>query len=112
MEPVVDSSLPPEIAVLLSEPDVDATATVPCARNVGEPMSLCAAKVRRTDDGDAEVIVMWVDGSSRTLHFRNREAEGSDSSEVLSVTREAGLNMIRVGEGERFEIADTVVFGG
>jgi hypothetical protein len=113
MEPVAASeSLPPEIAVLLSEPDVDATATVPCARNVGEPMSLCAAKVRRTDDGDAEVIVLWADGSSRTLHFRNREAEGSDSREVLSVTREAGLNMIRVGEGERFEIADTVVFGG
>lgn len=103
--------LPPEVAALLSEPDVDATVTVPCAREVGEPMSLCAAKVRRTGDGTADVTVMWVDGSSRTLHFRNREAEGSDSGDVLSVTREAGLNIIRVGEGERFEIADAVVFG-
>ncbi len=106
------SKLPPEVAALLSEPDVDATATVPCAREVGEPMSLCAAKVRRNGDGDAEVTVTWTDGSTRTLHFRNREAEGSDSSAVLSVSREAGLNMIRVGEGERFEIADAVVFGG
>jgi hypothetical protein len=105
------SKLPPEVAALLSEPDVDATATVPCAREVGEPMSLCAAKVRRTGDGAAEVTVMWTDGSSRTLQFRNGEAEGSDSSAVLSVTREAGLNIIRVGEGERFEIADAVVFG-
>lgn len=104
--------LPPEVAALLSEPDVDATAIIPCAREVGEPMSLCAAKVRRTGDGAAEVTVTWADGSSRTLHFRNGEAEGSDSRDVLSVTREAGLNIIRVGEGERFEVADAVVFGG
>jgi len=114
LEPLDDpaSRLPPEVAALLSEPDVDATATIPCAREVGEPMSLCAAKVRRTGDDAAAVTVMWADGSSRTLLFRNREAEGSDSSDVLSVTREAGLNIIRVGEGERFEIADAVVFGG
>jgi len=115
LEPATDPSrpgLPPEIAVLLAEPDIDAVATIPCAREVGEPMSLCAAKVRRSGDGAAEVTVLLPGGGSRKIGFKNREPERSDSPEELKATREAGLHIIRIGRGERYEIADAIAFGG
>ena len=43
---------------------------------------------------------------------RDGKPESSDSSEEFRFTREADLNMIRIGKGERFEIPEALPFGG
>lgn len=90
----------------------DATAVIPCARNFGQPMALCQAGVVRGDPGQAVVSVKWPDGGERIIRFRDGKPESSNSNEEFRFTREAELNMIRVGKGERFEIPDALPFGG
>lgn len=90
----------------------DATGVIPCARQFGQPMSLCQAGVMRGDTGQATVSVTWPDGGERIIRFRDGKPESSDSSEEFRFTREADLNMIRIGKGERFEIPEALPFGG
>ncbi len=90
----------------------DATAVIPCARQFGQPMSLCQAGAVRGDAGQAVVSVRWPDGGERIIRFRDGKPESSNANEEFRFTREADLNMIRVGKGERFEIPDTLPFGG
>lgn len=87
------------------------TVVVPCARYVGEPMKSCIARVTSHGAGDADVTVLWPDGGSRVITFREGEAAGSNSSEPFRFTREGSLNMIRIGASERFEILDSVALG-
>lgn len=89
-----------------------ATGAVPCARYLGQPMAMCRAMVAREGEGAAAVTVEWPDGGSRVIRFRDGKADGSDSSLPLQATREADLNMIRIGKTERFEITDALAFGG
>jgi hypothetical protein len=91
----------------------DATAQIPCARYYGQPMTQCsAAATRGGTNGEATVTVSWPDGGERVIYFRNGRADESDAPDPLSYTREADLNMIRIGKSERFEIPDTLPFGG
>jgi hypothetical protein len=90
----------------------DATAEIPCARYYGQPMTFCAAGARRGEDGEATVTVVWPDGGQRVILFTNGRADTSDSPDPLSYTREAELNLIRIGKSERFEITDALPFGG
>lgn len=89
-----------------------ATTEIPCSRYYGKPMSMCAAIVQRGNEGEATVTVTWPDGGQRIISFRNGRADTSDSEEPVSWTREADLNMIRIGKAERFEIPDALPFGG
>lgn len=89
----------------------DATIEIPCARYVGQPMTRCDASVARGENGDAEVTVLWPDGGSRVIRFRSGKPDGSNTLQEFRFTREADLNMIRIGVGERFEILDAIPLG-
>ncbi|TPN30920.1 SH3 domain-containing protein [Mesorhizobium sp. B2-3-3] len=94
----------------------DALATggaveIPCARNVGQPMTRCGATVLHKGTDKAEVTVTWPDGGSRVISFDAGLPTGSDAQGDFRYTREGSLSMIRVGVSERFEITDAVAFG-
>ncbi|WP_442582777.1 SH3 domain-containing protein [Mesorhizobium sp. ASY16-5R] len=93
-------------------PGADAVGDIPCARYYGQPMTHCSAHATRGEDGEATVTVTWPDGGQRVILFTNGRADNSDSPDPLTYTREADLNMIRIGKAERFEIPDTLPFGG
>ncbi|MBZ9810187.1 MULTISPECIES: SH3 domain-containing protein [unclassified Mesorhizobium] len=84
---------------------------IPCARNVGQPMTLCAASVEHKGSDKADVTVTWPDGGSRVISFYGGLPAGSDGDSDFRFTREGSLSMIRVGFSERFEITDAVAFG-
>jgi hypothetical protein len=84
---------------------------IPCAGAFGRPMSMCRAAVTRLGPGVADVAVALPDGGSRTIRFRGGKPDGSDSSEPLRFTREGTLNLIRIGNAERFEILDALALG-
>jgi hypothetical protein len=92
-------------------PAPDAGSTIPCARHVGQPMTLCQASVLHSGD-QATVTVAWPDGGTRVISFQAGLPVASDSPDEFRFTREGSLNMIRVGASERFEITDAEVSGG
>jgi len=100
------------------EPALSATGSpapaggdIPCARYVGQPMTRCTISVAHKGEGAADVTVTWPDGGTRIINFRNRKPAGSDSTGEFRFTREGTLNMIRIGQSERFEITDALSFG-
>ena len=106
----------PSPAVAQGEPaanraDPDAEFDIPCARYVGQPMTRCRAAVVRKGPADADISVAWPDGGVRILRFRAGKPESADSRGEFRYTREAELNMIRVGPAERFEILDAIPLG-
>ncbi|TPJ94097.1 SH3 domain-containing protein [Mesorhizobium sp. B2-4-10] len=88
-----------------------AAIEIPCARSVGQPMTLCAASVEHKGSDKADVTVTWPDGGSRVISFYGGLPAGSDGDSDFRFTREGSLSMIRVGVSERFEITDAVAFG-
>ncbi|MFC3324787.1 SH3 domain-containing protein [Mesorhizobium cantuariense] len=84
---------------------------IPCARYVGEPMTRCEVSVMRKGSDSVDVTVTWPDGGTRVISFRGGQPAGSDADGNFRFTREGRLNMIRVGEAERFEITDAVALG-
>jgi hypothetical protein len=84
---------------------------IPCARYVGEPMTRCEINVVRKGTDKAEVTVTWPDGGTRVIAFDAGRPAGSNADGNFRFTREGSLNMIRIGEAERFEITDAVAFG-
>ncbi|WJI35912.1 MULTISPECIES: SH3 domain-containing protein [Mesorhizobium] len=101
------AELPPQPDALASGGGID----IPCARKVGQPMTRCAATVVRKATDKAEVTVTWPDGGTRVIAFDAGRPAGSDADGNFRFTREGSLNMIRIGEAERFEITDAVAFG-
>ena len=100
----------------LAAPDVPPASApgaseIPCARYVGEPMTRCEATVVRKGTDKAEVTVTWPDGGTRVITFDAGRPAGSNADGNFRFTREGSLNMIRIGEAERFEITDTLVSG-
>jgi hypothetical protein len=93
-------------------PGFDAVGEIPCARYPGQPMANCKASIARSGDDAAEIVVAWPDGGTRRISFRAGKPETSDSPDEFRFTSEAGLNMIRIGPSERFEITDALAFGG
>ncbi len=88
-----------------------ATADIPCARYVGQPMTRCAVSVVHKGADKADVTVTWPDGGTRVISFNAGMPASSDLGKDFRFTREGTLNMIRVGAAERFEITDTLAFG-
>ncbi|UCE32339.1 MAG: META domain-containing protein [Burkholderiales bacterium] len=94
----------------------DATGIVPCAKGAGMPSTACPFGVARSESGEVTVVVRRPDGLNRALFFLQGQFAFADTSEAgvgrqASVRREAGLNLIRVGD-ERYEIPDAVASGG
>ncbi|ESZ28825.1 SH3 domain-containing protein [Mesorhizobium sp. L2C084A000] len=83
---------------------------IPCARYVGQPMERCKVSVVHTAD-KANITVTWPDGGTRIISFRAGQPAGSDADGNFRFTREGSLNMIRIGEAERFEITDQLALG-
>lgn len=92
-------------------PAWDATGEIPCARYVGQPMTRCRIGIMRSGAGKADVTVMWPDGGTRVIGFYDGKPAGANARGEFRFTREGGLNMIRVGASERFEITDALAFG-
>ena len=94
----------------------DATGQIPCAQATGQPMGPCEFGVTREGAGTATVLVTKPDGAQRALFFKGGRFAGADVSQAdgemaTKASREADLNLIRVGT-ERYEIVDAVIFGG
>ncbi|RUT99098.1 SH3 domain-containing protein, partial [Mesorhizobium sp. M7A.T.Ca.TU.009.02.1.1] len=92
----------------LAAPDVPPASApgaseIPCARYVGEPMTRCEATVVHKGTDKAEVTVTWPDGGTRVIAFDAGRPAGSNADGNFRFTREGSLNMIRIGEAERFE---------
>lgn len=85
-------------------------AEIPCARYVGQPMTRCEVRILRLSADDADVTVLWPDGGERLIRFRGGEPDGTNTRGEFRFTREAELNLIRIGSGERFEILDALPF--
>lgn len=92
-----------------------AVGKVPCALASGQPTGDCQFGVVRKENGNALVTVTHPNGKTRTIIFKNGQAVGYENSQIdhqkFSSTKEADLNMIRIGT-ERYEVPDAVVFGG
>jgi hypothetical protein len=96
--------------------DFDATGTIPCAQQAGQPMAQCEFGVSRDGGGTATVVITKPDGGKRAIFFIGGKANGADTSQAdgdsaFSAERESDLNRIRVGD-ERYEIPDAVIHGG
>lgn len=107
---------PDDSALRAGEGDFDATGSIPCAANVGRPMSQCNFGVARAGGGYATVVVTRSNGTPRAIFFRMGIAVGADTSQAdgyaeLELERESDLNLIRIGD-ERYEIPDAVILGG
>lgn len=108
---------PDDSALRAGQGDFDATGSVPCATESGQPMSQrCEFGVARAGGGDATVVVTKPDGKKRAIFFQFGRAMSADMSEAdysgeFRVERDSDLNLIRVGK-ERYEIPDAVPFGG
>jgi hypothetical protein len=94
----------------------DAAGPVPCAVGAGAPMGACAMGVARDGSGSATVVITKPDGVDRILFFTNGAFVSSDTSQAggsfeSASTRESDLSLIRVDD-ERYEIPDSVIFGG
>ncbi|TPE44165.1 SH3 domain-containing protein [Amaricoccus solimangrovi] len=93
----------------------NATGSLPCASTAGEPMGECPFGVIRRGGGTATVTITLPDGRTRSIEFENGNAVSADVSAAdgekhLGASREADLNLIRIGE-ERYEVPDVVVSG-
>lgn len=108
---------PDDSALRAGQGQFDATGTVPCAQDVGQPMGQCAFGVARAGGGDATVVVTKPDGTRRAIFFTRGLALSADASQAdpaafdFTATKEADLTLLRVGT-ERYEIPDAAIFGG
>ncbi|ESY49948.1 peptide-binding protein [Mesorhizobium sp. LNJC380A00] len=99
------------VARLEPPPALGATAEIPCARYVGQPMTRCAVNIVHNGADKADITVTWPDGGTRVISFSAGMPANSDSPSEFRFTREGALNMIRVGVSERFEITDQLALG-
>ena len=96
--------------------DFDASGTIPCAQERGQPMSECTFGVARSSGGDATVVVTSSNGFKRTLYFTHGEFIRADTTMSgngfdTDWRKEGDLHTIRVDD-QRYELPDTDVFGG
>jgi heat shock protein HslJ len=107
---------PDDSALRAGQGQFDASGQLPCAGHAGQPLGACEFGVARAGGGYATVVVTHPDGRRRAIFFRMGVPVGADTSEAdntgpFSATRQADLQLIRVGN-ERYEIPDAVILGG
>jgi hypothetical protein len=95
----------------------DATGPVACAERMGQPMGQCPMGVARDGGGSATVVVTRPDGRKRAIFFDKGKAVSADLSQAdgnmtFRATKNAkGIYRINAGD-ERYEIPESVIFGG
>ncbi|MFW1678164.1 META domain-containing protein [Pontibacter sp. JAM-7] len=103
-------------ALRAGQQQFDATGTLPCAEQPGQPTTACLFGVARSGGGYATVVIDRPSGLKRAVYFRMGQAIGADMSEAdrwegFSTRVENDLHFIRLGT-ERYEIPAAVIFGG
>ena len=96
--------------------DFNATGSMPCAREAGQPMGSCEFGVIREGNGKGSITISWPDGGSRVIFFEAGKPVGYDESEAdggakMTVEQNADLFMVKIGK-QRFEFPDAVINGG
>ena len=92
----------------------DVTATVRCAQEQGQELSICRVGVARSEGGDATVAVTFGNGFTRLLYFMNG-AFISASATMSGAGRDTDwllmddIHFIRADD-QRFEIPDALLF--
>lgn len=97
----------------------NATGTISCVRSAEAPVQDCAFGVIRESpgSGSGSIVIDWPDGGSRAIYFEAGNPVSFDQSQAdrgleMTVSRTAnGIIIVIIGE-ERFEIPDTVIWGG
>ena len=90
-----------------------AAATIACAPPLAARETTCEAFViRRGFDGTATVEIRWGDGLKRRILFVKGQASASDAPDAISVVRKGDVNVVSLGNSERFDIPDALIFGG
>ncbi len=113
---LVEAAPPPAPAVPEGGPvgngvPFDATGSVPCAAQAGQPMRRCPFGVVREGPGNAGVWIALGDGSERQILFEGGAPVATNSAYALSFEKIGDLFIVRVGD-ERYDIPEAVVNGG
>jgi hypothetical protein len=90
-----------------------ATGQIPCSIKAGQPTGSCDFGVVRKGSGTAIVTIFKTGGEERVIHFQSGEplsVEGGGGA--LEWERAEDLTILRLGNAERYEIPDAVIFGG
>ncbi|WP_170462391.1 SH3 domain-containing protein [Ruegeria arenilitoris] len=90
----------------------EAKGMVPCAMAPSQPTGSCTFRVSRGSGGTASVWVTMPAGDERYFDFREGNLVGTDPGLSHSQERRGDLNVILLGNGERYEIPDAVIYGG
>jgi len=97
---------------LISGTPFHASATI-VARHPFDPKAVsCEAFViRRGTDGTATVETRFAGGMKRKILFVKGIPAASDAPDPVTYTKKGDLNTISLGDDERYEIPDVLVFG-
>jgi hypothetical protein len=92
-----------------------ATGNVPCSMGGGQPTGSCPFGVTREGNGSGTVTVTKPDGRTRAIFFQKGKPISADVSQAdpgeFHASREGDLSIVHIGK-ERYEIPDSVIFGG
>lgn len=89
-----------------------ATATTACAPAYSQVRECAAGVVRRGVDGTATVELRWGDKGVRRILFVKGEAKAADAEAAMKSTRNERGWLVEFDGGERFDIAEPLVYGG
>ncbi len=90
----------------------EATGVIPCATAAGQPAGTCPFRVSRGTGGTASVWIKLPSGGERYIEFREGKPIGTNPGLNLYSERMGDLTLIRIGDVERYEIPDAMIFGG
>lgn len=95
--------------------DYHATGDISCSMGAGQPTGSCPFGVKREGNGTGMVTITKPDGRTRTIVFKKGKATGYDMSQAdtgkFKAEKQSDLSIIHIGQ-ERYEIPDSVIFGG
>ncbi|MBL0225726.1 MAG: hypothetical protein IPQ16_09195 [Geobacteraceae bacterium] len=108
LEPVAAS-----IDALIPGTPFHASTTIDCPpRFDGQPQKCEAFVIRYGFDGTATVEVRDAQGIRQRILFVKGKPVASDSTEPVTFSRKGDVSDVRLGEWERFDVPDVLVFGG
>jgi hypothetical protein len=96
--------------------DYNATGSVACSMSGGAATGQCPFGVKRESyDGTGIVTITKPDGRTRSVYFEKGNAISYDMSQAdpgkFSASKRSGMYYISIGQ-ERYEIPESVIFGG
>ena len=90
-----------------------ASAKITCVPFLGtQPQECDAFVIRRGFDGTATVEIPQANSGKRRILFVKGKPVASDATDLLTLTRQDDVNIVKLGTDERYEIPDVLVTGG